>query len=122
MEITSEQRQAWFHGVTLDFRTLSGDAVPAKQDTDGHELVFEKAGWGPHIYRDISSGSIEPGANLDAPALLLLKVYELHPGTSYTLTAHLTLETSDGPLELVSDTVTIAIKEAYPSCDYCCGK
>jgi hypothetical protein len=110
IEIPSEkQGRDWFHDVTLDFRTLSGDPVPLMRGADGQELSLEKDGWGRHTFRYASSGPLRPGEYLDVQ-VLLSKVYKLRPRTAYTLIARLSLETSDGRVELVSNIVTFVIK------------
>jgi hypothetical protein len=113
IQVASKQEQAWFHDVTLDLRTLAGEPVPRKRGADGHELLLDKDGAGPYD-RHAFSRPIWPGANLDAN-LSLYAIYNLTPGTAYTLTAHLTLQTSGGPIELTSNTVTFAIKANWPN-------
>ena len=107
VQVASGQGQPWFHDVTLDFRTLSGEPVPLRRGADGQELSLEKDGWGPH--RSVIAGPLQPGDYLYAD-VLLSRLYRLRPGTAYTLTARMTLQTSDGPVEAVSNTVTFVIK------------
>ncbi|HUK90000.1 MAG TPA: hypothetical protein VLZ81_06335, partial [Blastocatellia bacterium] len=109
IEISSDGGQPWFHDVTLDFKTLSGEPVPRKHDTSGREAPFEKEVWGLYSHRQAGPGPFRPGDHLDG-GILLYKVYDLTPGAAYTLAAHVTLQTSDGPVELVSNTVTFVIR------------
>jgi hypothetical protein len=107
LEVASTPGQPWYHDVSLDFRTLSGDLAPLNRDADGQEVSLEKDGWGPH--RSVITGPLHSGDYLDAD-VLIDRLYKLSPGTAYTLTAHLTLQTSDGPVDLVSNIVTFVIK------------
>ena len=93
----------------LHFRTLSGDPVPRKRDADGQEVPFEKNGWGLYTHRYASSGPLPPGDVLSGH-LLLYRLYQVDPGAAYTLTTRVTLQTSDGQMEIVSDTVTFVIR------------
>ena len=103
--LSGKQGQPWFHDVSLDLRTLSGSPVPRKRDLEGQEISFEKEGWGLYTHRYVSSGSLRPAEYLDGE-LLFYRLYQLSPGTAYTLTTQVTLQTSDGPMEVVSNTVT----------------
>jgi hypothetical protein len=108
VEISSEEGQLWFHDVRLDFRTLSGELVLRKRDADGREVPFEKDAWGLYGHGPAAPGPLQPGDYLDG-GILIYKAYDLTSGTAYTLVTHVTLQTSDGPMELVSNTVTFAL-------------
>jgi hypothetical protein len=110
LDIESEKwEQPWFHDVTIEVRTLSGDRAPRKRDSDGQEVPFEKNGWGLYTHRNASSGPLQPGEALDGQ-LLLYRLYQLDPGTAYTLAARVTLETPAGPVQIVSNTGTFVIR------------
>jgi hypothetical protein len=107
IDIGAQEGQPWFHNVTLEFTTVAGDTVPTGGGDGGQELSLEKDGWGPH--RSVLSGPLRLGDFLDAD-VMVSKLYKLTPGTAYTLVAHQRLYTSDGPMELVSNIVTFAIR------------
>jgi hypothetical protein len=110
IDIQSEKwERPWFHDVTVDIRTLSGDPVPRKRDADGREVPFEKNGWGLYTHRNASSGPLRPGDVLTGQ-LWLCTLYQLKPGTAYTVTTRVTLQTSAGPVELVSNTAAFVIR------------
>ncbi|HEY6331348.1 MAG TPA: hypothetical protein VI756_18625 [Blastocatellia bacterium] len=118
IKIALEDDRVWFHQVIVDVRTLAGDTVARKRDASGEEVSLEKS----HYNRSaIFSGAIKQGEQLDGE-LLLSRAYNLSPGTSYLLTARFRAQTSDGPVDLVSNTVIIVIEDDHPPCGYCCAK